>query len=578
MANQFYKVRFILTKKLKKELSVIAILTFIGMMFEMVGVGVFIPVFGILVNPNYVSKYQSFKTIFDFLGKPTHIQLSVYVLLLLVVFYIIKTFFLIFISIRQSKFIAELNVQVLNEMFEGYINQPYLFHIQNNSSKLIRNLQTEIAQFSSLSQAYLSLALEVSVVIGISLLLVLANPIASISIFLFLSISVYLFQKITKKHLQIWGKIRQDKGELVNKHIFQGLGGIKEIILSGKSSYFAKQVYTNSKESSSVTIKYLTLSSVPRFFLEFITVLGLALFCLLILFQGNQIGEYAPVIGVFAAAAFRLMPSIGKIMNSLQVIKYFQPVIDLLYEEFNLIRKKISTNTKEQNNFVFEEKLELRSVDFKYPNSNKNTLENINIKIKKGETIGIIGKSGGGKSTLINIITGLIQSDSGSILIDGKEVDTKSLNWHSKIGYVPQNIYLLDDTIANNIAFGLEESKINNSAIKEAIISANLEDLIFSMPKGTNSIVGERGVNLSGGQIQRIGIARAMYNNPEILIFDEATSALDSINENAIMNSINKLKRKKTIIIISHRISTLAQCDTIYEMEDGALTEKNIIK
>jgi len=571
------KLLYILTPELKTSLLVISVLTFVGMLFEMVGIGIFVPVFGILLNPDFVNKHEILVQLNFLLGNPTHEQLSVFVLLTLILFYIVKTAFLVILNIRQSKFIADLNTQIQNEMFEGYLNQSYLFHIQNNSSKLIRNLQTEVSQFLSLSLAFLSLALEFSVVLGISLLLVLANPLASVSVFLFMSLCVYFFQKYSKKYLQYWGKIRQEQGEQINKNIFEGLGGIKEIILTGKSFFFAEKLRKNVINVADITIKYLVLSSVPRLFLELITILGLTLFCLFILFQNMQMESFIPIIGVFAAAAFRLIPSVGKIMNSIQVIKFFQPVIDLLYKEFRLIREPSSKIEKELN-LTFDKIVELKSINFKYPKNTKNSLSNIKMTIKKGQTIGIVGQSGGGKSTLINIITGLIKPDSGDILLDHNLIETNSENWRSKIGYVPQNIYLIDDTINNNIAFGIDKSKINNNAVNEAILGAQLQDLINSLPQGQDSIVGERGVNLSGGQIQRIGIARALYNNPEILIFDEATSALDTENEDAIMDTIKGFGGSKTIIIISHKTSPLSQCDRIYEMKNGELLERIKLK
>ena len=384
---------------------------------------------------------------------------------------------------------------------------------------------------------------------------------------------MFLFQKFSKKNLQKWGKIRQDQAELINKNLFQGLGAIKEIILTNKSKYFVDKVKSNNTNSASVTVKYLTLQSIPRLFLEFITIIGLAFFCFILILQDKPLEVFLPTIGLFAAASFRLIPSAGKIMNAFQVIKFFQPAVDLLYKEFKNVRNQSEKNS-EFSKVHFANELIFKNINFKYPNTHKNALNNISFTIKRGESIGIIGKSGAGKSTLVNIIIGLLVADNGNILIDGCDVETSIEHLSKQVGYVPQNIYLVDDTIASNIAFGIDNNEINLLNLIDSIKSAKLEELISSLPNGINTIVGERGANLSGGQIQRIGIARALYNNPEILVFDEATSALDINNEVEIIKTINSLKGKKTIIFISHRPSTLSNCDRIYKIENGFLLEE----
>ena len=569
------KFSFLLSSSLKRRLIVLLILMFIGMLFEMAGIGILIPVLGLLLNSNIRLDYPILQPYLHILGDPSDSQLALWGMLALVLFYLIKSVYLGYFGWRQSKFIAHLSMEMVQDLFYGYINQPYIFHLQRNSAQLIRNLQTEVSQFLTLSQAILMLSLELAVVFGITVLVIITEPVGAFSVSLFLFFSVYLFQRLTGKKLLSWGKIRQDQGELINQHLFQGLGGIKDVKFSGREKYFVDQLYIHNYESSKITIKYLTMGLIPRLFLEFFAVIGIAGITTIMILQNKSIDLLIPTLGLFAAAAFRLIPSVSRIMNSFQSIRFLQPVVNVLYDEFYLIR---NTNIQQIpcDKLSFSKKLTLKGINFSYTNASLKTLENINIIINRGETVGFMGPSGSGKSTLVDVILGLLTPETGDIYLDGQNIECNVRGWQDQIGYVPQNVYLTDDTIYRNVAFGIVKEKIDHKAVERAIKSAQLEELVESLPNGLETFVGERGIRLSGGQRQRIGIARALYHDPEVLVLDEATSSLDTLNESGVMQAVRELKGEKTILIVAHRLSTINICNRIYKISHGKIVDEGI--
>lgn len=574
----FYKLNFLLSSKQKIQLGILGFLLIIGIFFEMLGLGVILPSLGLMVNPDVSNNFPILKPLLKKIGNPSQAQLVFYGVILLVSVYTIKTLFLIYMSWKQSKFTSEMSIEISHKLFLGYMKQPYVFHLQKNSAELIRNIQSEVAQFSFISQSFLAFAIESSIILGVTMMLLMVEPVGAITIVIFLSIAIYIFYKLTKDRLLEWGRQRQEHTTKSNQHLIQGLSGVKDIKILGRQEYFVKQFDHHNILTAKIQIKSSTLGLVPRSYLEFLAVVGLSGLILIMLEQQKDFKLLIPTLGVFAASAFRMIPSANRIMTSLQGIRFSKPVIDLLYSEFKTIGDTCDYKDKKSDNFIFSDSIKLSDIYFKYPGSNTYSIENVSIEINKGESIGLIGQSGSGKSTLVDLILGLLEQNKGNILIDNlSEFDMNS--WQMKIGYVPQAIYLTDDTLSNNIAFGIANKDINIKRVQECIDAAQLTQLVLELEDGLNTYVGERGVRLSGGQKQRIGIARALYNNPDILIFDEATSALDSNTEIEVMNSIDKLKRVKTLILVAHRLSTLKNCDKIFTLEKGRIIkiEKHIL-
>lgn len=569
------KLIYILAPAQKKQLKVLAVLLFIGMLFEMAGLGVLLPTLTVIMDENITTTYPKAVYIIKLLGNPTHKQLIIFGMVFLFLVYFIKSVFLTYLNWRQSVFSAKLSADISARLFLGYMRQPYAFHLERNSAQLLRNVQGEVNQFSAIAQAAIALSIELSALLGIAFVLFLAAPIGALFVTLFLALSSYLFHLGTKKKLLHWGKLRQFFDGVMNQHLLQGLGGIKDVKLMNTENYFLSKYREQSELKAGVSAKQVTMQQVPRFYLEFIGVAGMAGLVILMLLQDKPIVTIISVISIFLVAAFRMIPSAYRIMAVIQQMRFGKPVIDVLYSEFKLVtaNQESEKSLAAKKELEFNHQLVIDNIDYRYPNTSRWVLKNISVTIEKGQSIGFVGASGHGKSTLLDVILGLLTPNVGKIEIDGDDLQTNIDGWRSKIGYVPQSIFLTDDTIRRNIAFGIEDELIDNDLISQAIQSARLDELIETLEKGLDTEVGERGVRLSGGQRQRIGIARAIYRNPEVLILDEATSSLDVETEQSVMQCITDLQGKLTIIIVAHRLGTVVQCDKIYDLQQQGLVD-----
>ena len=569
----FKKTAFLLSKSQKKELIILLFLLIIGIFFEMLGLGILLPALTIMLDSDIGSSYPVFKPYLNYLGNPSQLELIVLGMSAVLFVYLLKALFLSLISWKQSKFTAYLSAALSERMFNGYLNQPYTFHIQRNSAELLRNIQVEVVQLCQATQGVLAISVELSMILGVSLTLIYIEPIGALSVMFFMFISAGIFYLLIKKKMVIWGTKRQFHVGKINKHLLQGLSGVKDIILSNKQNHFTNEFSEHNYITADVQSKVVVMKIIPRLYLEVIAVAGLSIVIILIVIQEKPLETLIPIIGIFVAAAFRMLPSVNRIITALQQIQFVKPVVNVLYDEFVLIenRKKSFIKNVCQSEKSFNFGISLKNIDFKYPNSKLLALQNINLNIDKGETVGIIGDSGSGKTTLMDLILGLLKPDSGKIIIDKNEIKDTLEFWKNKIGYVPQSIYLIDDSLRNNIAFGIPKNEINETLINQCIKDAQLTTLIDQLPEGLDTIVGERGVRLSGGQCQRIGIARALYNNPDLLVLDEATSSLDETTEKEFMKAIDNLHGKKTILIVAHRLSTVKNCNRLYKLEKGQI-------
>jgi ABC-type multidrug transport system fused ATPase/permease subunit len=566
------KLIYMLTPRQKRQLVMLILLMIIGMLFEMMGLGILIPSLVVIVDPDISTSYPALRPYLNMIGNPSQQQLVIYGMLSLVAIYIVKSAFLIFLSWKQSRFSAELSANLSQRLFDGYLKQPYIFHLQRNSALLIRNIQGEINQFADVSRSVINVSIELSALIGVASILVFAEPAGAISVTAFLVVLSLLFQRLTKKRLLFWGKFRQLHDGAMNQHLMQGLSGIKDVKLMGREKYFVSRFAYHSNENAKIFTNQYALKQLPRMYLELLAVVALAAIIIIFILQGKPLGLLIPTIGIFMAAAFRMIPCFYRIMGATQQIRYARPVVDVLYNEFQAVNAAAEENAKMPDTIRFEKIIEIKGLSFRYPQTSNWVIKNINIHIERGKSIGFIGQSGSGKTTFINLLIGLLEPQKGSIEVDGKNINSGTRSWQNQIGYIPQTIYLTDDTLRHNIAFGIEENKIDDAAIAHAVKAAQLDEFISELPDGLSTSVGERGVRISGGQRQRIGIARALYHYPTVLVMDEATSALDSITEKEIMKSIDFLKNEKiTILIIAHRLSTLTNCDWIYKFEKGSI-------
>lgn len=541
------------------------------MILETAGIGLIIPFVQSLTSESINDNFLKIVHIFNF--NPSNKKELITVIIYFMFFiYTVKALYLTFFSYAQTKLLADLRVSLSNKLFNIYLNKPFQFHLRNNSSKLIRNID-EISLVVSLFQFLILLITELVVLVGVSIFIILYEPIGSLIVISFLSIFGYVFYKKVQIRAKEWGKGRQFHSGLKIKQLREGFISIKYIKILNRINEVLKVFTTNNIKLNSYEIKQNFTDSLPRLWLEWLVILGFILLIIIMLFLNKDFNYIVSVLGLFAAAAFRLMPSLTRIMNSIQKIIYNRPAIDIVYKEFQDYDKNLKTKKDNLSKVQFYKKINFKNVSFKYSGSDKLILDNLNFTIEAGSIVGIIGESGSGKTTLINLILGLLKPTDGEINIDNEDMLKNLPAWQNHIGYVPQDVYLVDDTIKKNIAFALPETTINDEAVDLAIKKSKLDELIDNLDKGKNTQIGEFGDRLSGGQKQRISIARALYSDPRVLIFDEFTNSLDLETEKKIIEEIINFKRDKTVIMIAHRLSTLKSCDSIYKIENSKIAK-----
>ncbi|MDJ0686513.1 MAG: ABC transporter ATP-binding protein [Alphaproteobacteria bacterium] len=550
------------------------VLMLFGMLLEMLGVGLVVPVIILLVQSDpSVFLPIGFFGIGEFLETVSREKLLVLSLILITAVYALKSSFLSFLSWKRSCFAFDLQAEFSERLFTTYINQPYNFHLQRNSAQLIRNASVELTIWTAnVVMPTLQLLTEVMVVFGLCLLLLAVEPVGVVLVVTVLTILIGIFYYVLRQRISAWGKQRQYHEGMRIQHLQQSLGSIKEVKLMGREDDFRVQFAADVFASARAGQKQAAFLQIPGLWLEFFGVLGLAMLVATLLSLGKSTEVILPILGLFAAASFRLMPSANRILASLQSLRFGLPVAEVLYQELCLEAdtKPVQSDGRQLD---FSDRVELRNLSFRYDGTDNRALSDISLTISQGESVGFVGPSGSGKSTLIDLLLGLIEPQAGTILVDGRDIRGCLRGWQSLVGYVPQTIYLTDDSLRRNIALGIPESDISYNAVQAAVEAAQLGDWVSSLPQGLDTIVGERGVRLSGGQRQRVGIARALYHDPEVLVFDEATSSLDNSTEKEVMASVAALKGKKTLIMIAHRTSTLTQCDRLYRLDHGRITQ-----
>jgi len=565
MYDTLKKINFLISKSQRKKLIILTILLFIGMILEFFGLGILVPVLNILIDPSAFSQNQYFESLKEFFKGISDQSFILYILGFIVVFYAAKSCFLVMLAFKQNRFLSLLNASISNKLFSSYMNQPYDYHLKINSSDLVKNLQIEASHFFTFMTSLINIFIEGGLILSVLITLIIIEPIGTLILSTFLFTLTLIFYKLTKSRLDLWGRTRQELDLKLAKAVTEGLGAIRDLIISRKIDFFTKKYNDLSFKKARITSNHILFTQLPRFYFELASISGLVLFIFILIFTGKNTTALVATLGVFVAGVFRALPSLNRIVTSLQNLKFYKSSVDIIYHELNSFNSN-TKNKKIDQSLKFKNKIFLKNITFNY--GKKIILEDTSLEIIKNECVGIIGESGAGKSTLVDLIVGLQAPNDGEILIDDKSLFNISIDWMSKIGYISQNIFLIDDTIESNIAFGVSKDQISVNRLNEVISQAQLHNFIAELPNGLQTNVGERGIQISGGQKQRIGIARALYNNPEILVLDEATSALDPDTEKSIFNLIEFFKNHKTIIIISHNISNLDYCDKVYKIEN----------
>lgn len=569
------KLLSILEKNFRNKALVLQVLLLIGVLFESIGLGMLIPLVTIITDVKAADQHVFVHFIKGFVGNISNQQLVFIVLGIFTLFYCIKTLFLSYLTWRQTEFTLGLSRNISTRLYRGYLFQPYVFFLDKNSALLMRNILSEVGSITGYVQAIMYLQTEISVLFGITVTLFLIEPFGASVVFLFVGSISYLLFFISKKKLVSWGKQRMNYDGIRSKNVLQGLHGLSELKLFQKENYFINKFDADTKLSFGAQRKSQFMQQIQRYYLELVLMISVMLLAGAVIAQGRMINDILPSLSLFLFAALRMLPSANRIISSLQAMRVSRPSVDMLYEELMLCQKENETEVLPSDTPVRMNRfIGFYQLSYSYPSSGHKSLDDINLEIMAGSVVGIIGQSGSGKTTLVNILTGLLKPGSGKVVVDDIDITSRMVDFRKQIGYVPQNIFLIDDSLKRNIAFGLDDADIDLAKLNDVINAAQLDEVVANLPEGIDALIGERGVKLSGGQRQRIGIARALYNNPSILILDEGTSALDNETEQYIMDSVAKLKGKLTIILVAHRYTTLHFCDIVYKMQNGRIIGK----
>ena len=577
----FKKLNYILDKKQKINIVVLAVMIFIGGILETLSISAMLPVVWVIIDAESVQNNKYCQWIMQLL----HIQnMQGFIIMLLVslmIMYVLKNAYLLLRTSEQNRFISVNRNRLISQVLREFLNRPYEFYLDADIPTVFRLTDSDIPNVFGILMAIISLASEVVVFVLICGVLIATDwKLVMVLIFISGIVTLVLF-KVLKPKLNSLGMTNQAIQSRIAKWRIQAIYGIKDVKVLHRESFFADNYESNGKIGAKLNQKYAIINALPRILIEtifMVSILGYLVVCVAL---GDDMTQMLPTLTAFGLAAVRLLPCVNRINTYLTDISYFRPCLDYVYENMNINEISKKTNqtllpVDETKTMKLRNRIELKDIVYAYPNTDTLIFNHADMEIPYGKSIGIMGPSGAGKSTIVDILLGLLKVHEGQILCDGDNVFDNYPAWLAQIGYIPQSIYLVDEPIRNNIAFGIADDEIDDNRIWQVLEEAQLKEFIQTLPEGLDTTIGDRGVRLSGGQRQRLGIARALYHNPEILVFDEATSALDNETEAAVMEAINSFHGKKTMVIIAHRLNTIEKCDMIYKVEGGKITQTTL--
>ena len=583
MRKIFQKMMVLLDARQKRQMVGIVILMLIGGVLESVGISLIAPVMEIVLQPEAVDQKPYLHFLYNFFHLRSTEQLAGLIMVALVLVFVIKNIFLYFMNVVQLRFVYTNQFATSRRMMINFMKRPYEYYLNADTSVIQRNITSDVNNMYGLILSVLQLTSEV--IVFVCLVVILLSQDAQMTIFIagLLIVVLMIIKYVIKPVMQRAGRENQDYYSGLYKWIEESVTGIKEIKIAGRENYFINGYADCGAGYVNAVQKYNLYNSTPRLLIETVAIAGMIGYMLFLMQTGVSIRQVAPSLSVLALAAARLLPSANRINTYTTSIAYFEPFFmnvsdhlqaeihdeDMTYDEHVYRRRE----TVEK--LPLHREISLENISYKYPNTNVYILKEANLKIPVGKSVGIVGTSGAGKTTIVDVMLGLLAPAEGRILADGVEVRAHYKEWLKNIGYIPQTIFMLDSTIRKNVAFGVPDDEIEEERVWAALKEAQLDTYIRSLPDGLDTSIGERGIRLSGGQRQRIGIARALYEDPEVMVLDEATSALDGETEAAIMESINRLHGKKTLVIIAHRLTTIEKCDLVYRVgEQKAVRER----
>ncbi|MDD3730722.1 MAG: ABC transporter ATP-binding protein [Endomicrobiaceae bacterium] len=567
------KINFLFGLNQKIKFVILAFGIFISSLLELIGVSLVLPLIGVVMDPSVIETNRILKYVYDFLNINSTTNFLILISFSLVGVYVLKNIYMTVLYYFQYKMIFNAQKEISTRLMTFYLKQPYSYHLTINTAEIIRTVTNDVAYCFQFLIHLFAFVSELSVVLLLISFLFFVNKAITLSlIFLFFLSFLFLFKKLKIKMSSV-GRDNQFYAGLMIKWINQAFGAIKDIKTLSKERFFIDEYYKNSIKYTSAQKYFNFLQQLPRIFIETLVISVVLLMIIYFLYKGTNIASIFTQISVFAMACFRMMPSVSRIQVSMNAMIFYRPSLNVLYNDLKKTDDSETNGGDENKEINTEDGISAENISYRYPNTDKLIFENAGFEIKNGQSVAFVGKTGSGKTTLADIILGLLKPVTGTLKAGSVDIYKNKKSWSKKIGYVPQFIYLTDDTVKNNIVF-YDRSNVDEKRLANAVEKSQLKEFIDSLPSGIETVVGERGIRLSGGQRQRIGIARALYNEPEFLVLDEATSSLDTDTEKAVMDAIENLYGKITMIIIAHRLTTIAKCDVIYRVENGKIIKE----
>lgn len=566
------KFQKLFDRQQKYKILAIVTLMIIGAFLETLGISLIVPLITTILDENFFKANAVVRTISTILGIESGKSFVILILAVLMVVFIVKDAFLYFEYYVQQRFICNNRVRVQRYLMESFLRRPYEYFLYESTGNIQRAIVEDVNRTFLLLNNMMTLFTELIVCVVVLGAIIAVDAGMAVFVCAVLLAEVFLIAKKVKPTMTKLGNDTREANGQTNKWIIQAVEGIKEIKVAGKQDFFIENYAKHAGRNAQIERKSQVINNAPRLIIEAVTISAMMGLMIIMLLRGRDVADLLPQLGAFAVAAVRLLPSANRMSASMNAISLWEPSLDALLANLGDVKKwekeKKDSVCEQRERLTLEKKCELSDITFSYFETEQRILEHVSMVIPAGKMIGVVGASGAGKTTAVDILLGLLTPQEGKVLSDGRSIMDNYPWWLQHLSYIPQVIYMLDDTIAANVAFGNDRVKTDEAAVKEALKEAQLEEFVQSLPKGIYTRIGERGMRLSGGQRQRIGIARALYTNPELLVFDEATSALDNDTEAAIMESINALRGKKTMIIIAHRLTTIQDCDIVYQVED----------
>ncbi len=566
------KLNYLFDRNIKIKTVYVFILIALGSLVELLGIAIVLPIIELAMEENAVSDNKMAVLISRLLGTDNKEEILLWLIGITVVIYILKSFYLIYMNSRLYLFSAEVRRKLAIRLLKTYFKQPYEFFLLKNSAELMRGVSSDTGELYNTIINVLRVISNGITAVSIIAFLIITNFWMTITITVLLSACAALIFLVFNKRFRSYGAQNQKYSAYMSKDLRQAFEGVKEIKVMGNGDYFVDAYEKNFKKQNKVMNLFNIYNSIPKYLIETVSISGILVFLGINVMFNADYAALIPQLATFCVAAYKLMPSVNGISTYMNSIIFSKASIDLVYHDIKEIEELEKRKEKEHSEIrkmEFLDRIEVKGVSFKYQGTEKEVLSDVNICIPKGHSVALIGPSGGGKTTMADIILGLLEPEKGSVLVDGKDIRENPESWGKNIGYIPQAIYLTDDSIRKNVAFGIRDNDISDELVWKALEGAQLKEFVKGLPEGLDTEVGEHGDRISGGQRQRIGIARALYRNPEILVFDEATSALDNETEKEVMKAIEGLQGTKTMLMIAHRLTTIEHCDTVYKVENG---------